>query len=67
MKKTEIDQTLVRGGGGVPPLWLKTKLFPVFSFEDIPKLIKLKLLKAKGHIFSEIVEQGCFIFNNAGS
>ena len=35
MKKTEMYQTLV-GGGEVPPLWSKTKLFPVFSFEDFP-------------------------------
>ena len=38
-KKPEIYQTFLASlkGGGVPPVWQKTKLFPVFSCEGFPK------------------------------
>ena len=37
-KKPEIYQTFLASlkGGGVPPVWQKTKLFPVFSCEGFP-------------------------------
>ena len=43
-KKTEIYQTFLASlkGGGVPPVWQKTKLFPVFSCEGFPKLNETK-------------------------
>ena len=47
-KKPEIYQTFLASlkGGGVPPVWQKTKLFPVFSCEGIPKAdVELNLCK----------------------
>ena len=36
-KKPEIYQTFLASlKGGVPPVWQKTKLFPVFSCEGFP-------------------------------
>ena len=49
-------QSSLKGGGGGTPYWYKTNIFPVFSFEGIPKL---KLNKKK---ITE--ETSCLIYCN---